>query len=72
MKTFDDIALSVEKLKKRYITAFSAYICRNKKYNANGIIVKFNRTDWILIKSDGTWEHIENKGDKTIEELKNL
>lgn len=72
MNTFDKLANSVEKLKERYISASLAYICRNKKYDANGIIVKFNRKDWILIKNDGTWEHVKHKGKKTIKKLREM
>lgn len=47
-----------------------AYVCRNRKENADGIIVKFNRKHWIIVRDDGTWDYIRSHGQKTVDEIK--
>ncbi len=59
-KLFNKIINSLEVLKHRFITNQLVYICRDKKHNAQNIIIKFNRKDWAILKDDGTWKFVKS------------
>ena len=67
---FGKLINSLSPLNKITRTKSLAYICRNKKHNADGIVVKFNKKHWIIIKDDGTWDHIRSHGHSTVDKIR--
>jgi len=62
---FEKIVNSCEVLKVRYITNKTVYVCRDKKYNAENIVIKFSRKNWAILNKDGTWKFVKSNGHKT-------
>ena len=67
---FGKLINSLSPLNKITRTKSLAYICRNKKHNADGIVVKFNKKHWIIIRDDGTWDHIRSHGHSTVDKIR--
>ena len=68
---FKKLINSIEKLKVQHITKNLVYVCKNRKIDANAIVIKFNRKDWIVLHENGKWEAIE-KDNNTVNKLRHL